>query len=102
MSELVSEGHNEAPDYPIAFVWEEVQIVADRKNRILASEATILQRAINTGVALAVAKDGGKKASADFRKLVKSLLGDDIVSEEALPPTPAQERLRKRRERRNT
>ena len=101
MSELVSEGHNEAPDYPIAFVWEEVQIVADRKNRILASEATILQAAINTGIS-AFGKDGGKKASTHFQKLVKSLLGDDAVNDRTLPPTPAEERLKKRRERRNT
>lgn len=101
MSELVSEGHNEAPDYPIAFVWEEVQIVADRKNRILASEATILQAAINTGIA-AFGKDGGRKAGNQFSKLVKSLLGNDALDDPPMPPTPAEERLKKRRERDNT
>lgn len=101
MSELVSEGHNEAPNYPIAFVWEEVQIVVDRKNRMLASEATILQAAINTGIA-SFAKDGGKKANTHFQKLVESLLDDDAVSSDALPDTPAQARMKKRRAARNT
>lgn len=80
MSDLVAEGHDGAPDYPIAFVWEEVQISAERKNRILASEATILQAAINTGIA-AFGKDGGKKAGIAFRKLVNSLIGEDDPDE---------------------
>lgn len=74
MSELVSEGHSDAPDYPVAFIWEEVAIVADRKNRALASEATIFHSAINTAVA-AFGKDGGKKANGLFQKLVKTLIG---------------------------
>ena len=85
---MVSEGHGEAPDYPLAFVWEEVEIVAARKNRILASEATILQAAIGTGVA-AFGKDGGKKAAGFFQKLVKSLLGE---TEKDPPPPQTPER----------
>ena len=80
MSELVSEGYSDAPDYPIAFVWEEIQLIADRKNRSLASEATILQAAISTGVS-AFGKDGGRKAHAAFQKLVKTLIGDDLKEE---------------------
>lgn len=81
MSDLVAEGHDGAPDYPIAFVWEEVQIAAERKNRILASEATILQAAITYGVDRAVAKDMGKKAGITFMKMVNSLIGEDEPDE---------------------
>jgi hypothetical protein len=91
VSELVSEGHHGAPDYPIAFVWEEGELIAKRKNRILASEATILQAAISTGVA-AFGKDGGKKAHASFQKLIKSLIGES--DDPATPPPPQSKRRR--------
>ena len=80
MSELISEGYSDAPDHPIAFVWEEIQFIAERKNRALASEATILQAAISTGVS-AFGKDGGRKAHAAFQKLIKTLIGDDLKEE---------------------
>ena len=84
VSELVSEGHRNAPDYPIAFVWEEVEIITQRKNQMLASEATLMHSAINTAVA-AFGKDGGKKANTVFRKLVSKLFGE-VPKEDELPP----------------
>lgn len=86
----MSEGHTDAPDYPIAFVWEEIQLVVDRKNRMLASEATVMHAAINTAVA-AFGKDGGSKAHAAFQKLIKNLIGSDDPDP---PPAPAKRRQR--------
>lgn len=97
MSELVSEGHHEAPDYPVAFVWEEVALVAERKNREMASQGTILQSAITTGVS-AFGKDGGRKAHSAFQKLIKTLLGDDNHPDDPLRH-PSEEEAPRRRKR---
>lgn len=86
VSELVSEGHPSAPDYPIAFVLEEVEIIAERKNRWLASEATVLHSAINTAVA-SFGKDGGRKAHSLFKKLVNRLAGSGAEVPPPFPPT---------------
>ncbi|MDO5646300.1 hypothetical protein [Paracoccus sp. (in: a-proteobacteria)] len=89
MSELIGEGYHDAPDYPVAFVWEEISIVAERKNRALASEAVILHSAINTAVA-AFGKDGGRKANGIFQKLVRRLVGDTAPASTAAPDLPSR------------
>lgn len=90
VSELISEGHSDAPDYPVAFVWEEISLIADRKNREMASQGTILHSAINTAVA-AFGKDGGRKAHAAFQRLLKTLIGNDDPEPE---PPPSRRRGR--------
>jgi hypothetical protein len=65
-------------------VYEEISICTDRKNRMIATEATVMQAAINTAVA-AFGKDGGRGANKNFAKLIKTLSGDETP---ALPKMP--------------
>lgn len=55
-------------------MWEESQLVVERINGMLATEGSILQAAASTAVA-AFGKDGGKKASKEFIKLMERLSG---------------------------
>lgn len=55
-------------------VWEEVQLIVERINGLLATEGSILQAAASTAVA-AFGKDGGKKAHKEFAKLMERLSG---------------------------
>lgn len=74
VSELISEGHSDAPYYPVAFIWEEMALVVERKNRELANQGVIMHSAINTAVA-AFGK-GASKAHSTFKRMIKSLNGD--------------------------
>lgn len=65
-------------------VYEEVHLCSERENRSIATEATILQAAISTAVA-AFGKDGGKAASKQFSKMIKSLSGDESPASRPMP-----------------
>ena len=82
VSHLVECGHADAPDYPIAFAFDEYQIVVDRENARAATQGVVLQAAVSTGVA-AFGKDGGRKAAKQFSDLIKKLAGDDSVRHES-------------------
>ena len=75
-------------------MWEEIHIVQDRKNRAYATQAILQQAAISTAVG-AFAKDGGKKAFANFKKLVNALRSDADFEPEPLPETRASPRKQK-------
>lgn len=76
MSLLLAHGHVYASEYPIGFLWDESALVADRLNRQIVSEAVILHQIMMTAVS-AFGKDGGKRANANFVKLIKELGGND-------------------------
>lgn len=75
VSLLLANGHADAPDYPVAFIWEETQLIVERDNQMLANHGTMLNAAVSTGIA-AFGKDGGRKAQAAFTRMVKKLAGD--------------------------
>lgn len=67
VSLLLSEGHP-ANTYTIGRVWDECQLVVDRINNRMVTEAVLLQSA----VASLLTKEGGKQ----FSKLTKKLSSD--------------------------
>lgn len=75
VSLLLAHGHVQAQRYPLNLVWDESQLVVDRINGLLATEATILHQVMTTAVA-AFGKDGGRKANADLTKMIKRLAGN--------------------------
>lgn len=56
-------------------VFEEVELVVERENRRLATEASLMKAAIDTGIA-AFGKNVGK-VNKSFRDLLKKLSGGD-------------------------
>lgn len=72
---MLDHGHPEARDYPVSMLWEESQLVVERINGLLATEATLIQAAATTAVA-AFGKDGGKKAVKQFQKIIDRLTGN--------------------------
>lgn len=74
---LVSDGHSDAPDYPIAFMWEEHELAVERQNYRIATEATLFKLALGTAVA-AFAKDGGKSANKHFDGIILGLTGEKV------------------------
>lgn len=64
-------GHPDAIDYPIAMVWEEAELVVDRKNGELATIAVVIQRATST-----TGMTAGKETAAEFNKFIKGLTGE--------------------------
>lgn len=59
-------------------MWEELQLVVERQNRMLASEAALMKFAIDTGIAAF-----GKKAAEvnrEFRKIIDKLNGESPAS----------------------
>lgn len=67
-------------------VYEESGLCSARINQYLATEASLTQTAISTGVA-AFGKDGGKAARKQFAKLLQKLSGGDAEEKEAPPLT---------------
>lgn len=76
---LVSDGHSDAPDYPIAFMWEEHELAVERQNLRIATEATFFKMAVGTAVA-AFAKDGGKAANKQFSDRIMELTGEKAAN----------------------
>ena len=72
---MVEAGHADAPDYPVAMVFEEVELVVERENQRLATEASLMKAAIDTGIA-AFGKNVSK-VNQSFRGLLKKLSGSD-------------------------
>lgn len=68
MNLLLADGHAFAPHWPIARVWSESSLSAERENRRMATEATLLHSA-------AAAVMGGKKGAKQFEKTLKELTG---------------------------
>lgn len=63
-------GHSNADDYPIWFLWYQNQLVVERQNALIATQAIVFQAALGT---TAMTTDGGRKAIAHFQKLIKGL-----------------------------
>lgn len=55
-------GHLNADHYPIAMVWEEAELVEDRVNRQMVSEAILTQVAVSSILS--------KEAGEHFKKLI--------------------------------
>jgi len=62
---LLSQGHPQAPHYPIGMIWDEARLVVERLNGAYATEAILVQSAI----ASALSKDGAK----EFKKTISRL-----------------------------
>lgn len=62
---LLSEGHADAPYYPIGKVWDECRLVVERHNGAHATQAVLVQLA----VASILSKDGAK----EFKKTINRL-----------------------------
>lgn len=52
-------------------VWEEAELVVDRKNGELATIAVVIQRATST-----TGMTAGKETAAEFNKFIKGLTGE--------------------------
>lgn len=72
----MANGHSYAALYPIGKLWDENQLVVERINRKLATEASILHSVMTTAIA-AFGKDGGRKANKALTKLIEGLNGDE-------------------------
>ncbi len=94
VSLLLDHGHPDAPDYPLAFMWEESQLVVERINSMLATETSLLDAAVSTGIAQ-FGKEAGK-ARRLFADLIKRLSGDGGAPEP--PPRRLAERLKQDRQ----
>lgn len=68
MSLLLANGHVDARFYPIYRLWEEANIVIERINAQMGSEATLINLAIGAAI--------DKKASKEFQKTIKRLTGN--------------------------
>ncbi|TPI86363.1 hypothetical protein [Mesorhizobium sp. B2-8-9] len=58
-------------------MWLESQLVVDRINNRIATEATVFKMAITTAVAAVFSKDGGSSANEAFAELIRGLSGDE-------------------------
>jgi hypothetical protein len=65
VSLLLSEGHADAPHYPIGMVWDESRLAVERINRFHATQAVLTQQA----VASILSRDGQK----EFKKTITGL-----------------------------
>ena len=65
VSLLLDHGHKDARHYPVGMVWDESEIVVERVNRELASQATIMQAAF--------IGSNSKKGAAHLQRLLKEL-----------------------------
>lgn len=65
---LLANGHTDALEYPVGMVWEEAELVVERKNAELANLAVVMQAAMMSG-----SGNFGKKSGEHFKKLVQSL-----------------------------
>lgn len=67
MNLLYSHGHPNAHNYPLGYVWDESEIVTERMNNMVATEAVLTQLAISSVLS--------KKAHKEFDKALKKLVG---------------------------
>lgn len=65
---MLGNGHPEAAEYVIGRVWDEAELVVERLNSQMVTEAILVQSA----VASLLTKEGGK----EFTKLTKRLTGE--------------------------
>lgn len=65
VSLLLSEGHPDAPHYPIGMVWDEARLAVERINRFHATQAVLVQQAVSS----ILSKDGAK----EFKKTITGL-----------------------------
>jgi hypothetical protein len=72
----LANGHSEAHDYPIWLVWEESDLVVERTNSLMATEAVLFQTAASTAIA-AFGEDHGKAAFQQWSEMIKRFQGDD-------------------------
>jgi hypothetical protein len=66
---LLAYGHHDARAYPIGLIFDEAEIVVDRLNRDMASEAMLTMMAISANFS--------KPASREFYKTIAGLKEDD-------------------------
>lgn len=67
VSLLLDHGHPEARRYPIGIVWDEAELVVERLNGRIATEAVLTQMAVSSVLS--------EKAGKQFNKMVKKLSG---------------------------
>lgn len=65
VSLLLEHGHVHAAVYPLWRLWMEAEIVRDRVNGLLVSEAVLIQHAVGSLLS--------KEAAKSFKELVESL-----------------------------
>lgn len=63
---MLSNGHPDAFDYPLGFLADEVAMLVERQNTLMATLGVIVQGAGGSIV-------GGKKGAENFTKLIKQL-----------------------------
>jgi hypothetical protein len=71
VSLLLANGHPDAGDYPIAMVWDEAEIVVDRKNGELVTVAVVIQKATST-----TGMTAGAEAVKAFNDFIRGLTGE--------------------------
>lgn len=65
VSLLLDHGHPQASEYPVGMLWDEADLVVERVNSRLSTEAVLIQ--------LAAASVMSKDALKQFNKIVKRL-----------------------------
>ena len=69
MSLLLDHGHPTARDYPISMVWDEVEFIVARQNRMEATGAILIQSAVSSILS--------EKGGSHFKKLIKKMMQDE-------------------------
>lgn len=67
VSLLLAHGHSQPHRYPIGVLWEEVQIVRQRLNGQMATEALLTMMAVSSVIS--------EKAGVEFNKVLNRLSG---------------------------
>lgn len=70
MSLLLANGHPHAAEYSIATVWYESDLVTDRINNQMATEAVLTYSALTAVANAAFSKKGAAKGTKEFEKLL--------------------------------
>lgn len=76
MSLLLDHGHPYARRYPLGLLFEEAQLVTERVNRLLGSQATLNQMAVSTVPSMGVKSDYTRTAGERFGNFVRRLMGE--------------------------
>lgn len=71
MSNLLAAGHAEVNDYPVWMIWYQNQLVVERQNALITTNAIVLQAAMHT--AAMNSKDGARQAAERFKELIEGL-----------------------------
>lgn len=76
MSLLLDHGHPHARRYPLGLLFEECQLVNERVNRLLGSQAALNQMAVSTVPTMGAKPEATRAAGERFTSFIRKLIGE--------------------------